>query len=176
MLRITAVVSAAAVVLMVAGLLAQAKPNFTGKWTMEAPAAPAAPPAGAPAGGGGGGGRGGGRGGGGGWGMEFTATQNATTLTIDYMAGGQAPAPVQFVVKLDGSESMNTPPGRGGAPGTPQPSKAMWTGATLVITTTTQAGETKRVLSMDGANLKIETTAPGFGGGAATTTTLTYKH
>jgi hypothetical protein len=89
------------------------------------------------------------------------------------MAGGQNPMPVKLTYKLDGSESKNMMMGRGGQ--TEQVSKAAWQGNTLVITTTTQIGEQKRVLSMDGANLKIESTNPGFQGGAPTTTTTTYK-
>ena len=61
-MRVTGFVTAAAFVLATSvGMYAQAKPDFSGKWVMDAPAAaPAAPPAD------GGGGRGGGRGGGGG--------------------------------------------------------------------------------------------------------------
>jgi Spy/CpxP family protein refolding chaperone len=85
--RLTAALTAAAVVLMAAGLAAQAKPSLAGKWVMDPASAPAPPP--------GGGGRGGGRGGG--LGQEMTITQDATTLTIDYMGGGQNPAPVKLV-------------------------------------------------------------------------------
>src|SRR5690349_282412 len=122
MKRVCTVLSAAAVVMMTVGVLAQAKPNFAGKWTLDAAAAPAGAPAG------GGGGRGGGRGGGG-WGMEPTITQDATTLTVEYMGGGQAPAPVKLTYKLDGSESKNMMAGRGGQQ--EQVSKATWDGASL---------------------------------------------
>ena len=118
-----------AVVLMfgaAASLAAQAKPDFSGKWVMDAAAAPAAPD--------GGGGRGGGRGGGG-FGNEFTIAQNAKTLTITRMQGDQA---VSTVYNLDGSESKNTTQGRGGPQ--EQVSKAMWDGAKLVVTTTINAG------------------------------------
>ena len=165
MKRMTAMLSAAAVVIMAAGLLAQAKPNFAGKWTMDAPAA------GAPGGGGGGGGRGGG---GGGWGMANTITQDATTLTVEYMGGGQAPAPVKLVYKLDGTESKNMMAGRGGGAPTEQVSKAMWDGATLKITTTTPNGDQVRVISMEGAKLAISTTQNGRDGAPATTK-ITYS-
>ena len=162
MKRMTAMASAAAVVLMAAGVLAQAKPNFAGTWTMDAPAAAAAPAAGAPAGGGGGGRGGGGRGGGGGWGMEITVTQTAAALNVKGMQGQN---PLDLTYKLDGSESKNMAAGRGGAAPTEQISKAVWTGSTLVITTavTTQAGagEQKRVLSIAAGKLSIETTQPG---------------
>ena len=160
MRRVATLVSTAAVMMFTVGLLAQAKPNFAGKWVREAPAAPATPPAG-----GGGGGRGGG--GGGGWGATNTITQDATTLTVEYTQGEN---PVKLVYKLDGTESKNAG-GRGGE----TVSKAAWVGNTLVITTTTQMGEQKRVVSLDGGNLVIETTNPGREGGAPTTSKVVYK-
>jgi hypothetical protein len=146
MRRISALLSVAAVVLWTVGAYAQAKPDFSGKWVREAPA------------GGGGGGGGGGRGGGGGFGMENTITQNAKTLTIE------------LVYNLDGSDSKNSMPGRGGGAPTEVVSKATWDGAKLVITT----GEQKRVISMEGANLVVETTGPGREG-APQTTKAVYK-
>ena len=151
-----------------ASLAAQAKPDFSGKWVMDPASAPAAPAGG----GGGGGGRGGGRGGGGGagFGQEFTATQDAKMLTISRMQGDQT---VTAMYNLDGSESKNTVQGRGGAQ--EQVSKAAWDGAKLVITTTTQFGEQKRTLSMEGGNLVIEQSQPGRDGGAPTVAKLVYK-
>jgi hypothetical protein len=157
-----------AVVLMfgaAASLAAQAKPDFSGKWVMDAAAAPAAP-----AGGGGGGGRGGGRGGG--FGNEFTIAQTATTLTITRMQGDQT---VTTVYNLDGSESKNMVAGRGGGEPTAQVSKAVWDGAKLVVTTTAPNGEQKRVFAMEGGNLTIETTQPGRDGGPGTPNKVTYK-
>jgi hypothetical protein len=162
MRRMTALMSLAAVVLWTIGASAQAKPSFAGKWTREAPAA------GAPGGGGGGGGRGGG--GGGFCGAECTITQTATELTLEFQGGGQNPAPMKQVYKLDGSESKN--PGRGGQD---QVSKATWDGNKLVITTTTQNGEQKRVLSLEGGNLVVDATNPGREGAAPTTTKITFK-
>jgi hypothetical protein len=156
MRRISALLSVAAVVLWTVGAYAQAKPNFSGKWVREAPA--------------GGGGGGGGRGGGGGFGAENTITQTDKTLTVEYMGGGQNPAPMKLVFNLDGSESKN-PGGRGGE----QVSKATWDGARIVITTATQGGEIKRVISMEGANMVIESTTPGREGGAPQTTKAVYK-
>lgn len=163
-----------AVVLMfgaAASLAAQAKPDFSGKWTLDPASAPA-PPAGG-GGGGGGGGRGGGFGGGGGrggFGNEFTIAQNAKTLTITRMQGDQT---VTTVYNLDGSESKNTVQGRGGA--TEQVSKATWDGAKLVVTTMAGNGEQKRVFAMEGGKLTIETTAPGRDGGPGTPTKLSYN-
>jgi len=100
MRRVAVLMSAFAVVLWTVSAFAQAKPNFAGTWTREAPAG------GAAAGGGGGGGGRGGGGGGGGWGAECTITQTATDLTVEYMGGGQTPAPIKLVYKLDGTESV----------------------------------------------------------------------
>src|SRR5688572_25553292 len=171
-MRVTGFVTAAAFVLATSvGMYAQAKPDFSGKWVMDAPAA--APPPGAPAAGGG---RGGGRGGGGGagFGQEFTAKQDAKMLTIERVQGD---ATVSAMYMLDGSESKNTVAGRGGQQ--EQVSKATWDGNKLVIVTTINAGgnnvEQRRVLSMEGGNLVIEQTAPGRGGGEPTTTKIVYK-
>lgn len=167
MRRVTAALSTAAVVLMAAGLFAQTKPNFAGKWVLE-------PSAEAAGGGGGRGGRGFGRGG---LGQEITISQDAKTLTLEYTAGGQNPQPVKLVYNLDGTESKNSVPGRGGQQ--EQTAKAVWQGAKLVVTTTVDFNgnsfETTRAFSMDGANLKIENTNPGFGGNGPTTTTQTYN-
>jgi hypothetical protein len=51
----------------------------------------------------------------------------------------------------------------------------MWDGAKISITTTAANGEIKRVISMEGANMVIETTAPGRGGGEPMTTKAVYK-
>ncbi len=167
MKRMTAVLSAAAVVLATSFVFAQAKPSFAGKWVREAPAA------GAPAAGqaGGGGGRGGGRGG---FGQEMTITQDANTLTIEWMGGGQNPTAQKRVYKLDGTDSVNNVVGRGGE-AAPQTSKAVWEANKLVITTTTGFGEQKQALSLSGADLNVEQTAAGRDGGAPTTTTIVYK-
>jgi hypothetical protein len=164
----------AVAILAVATLAWAQKTDFSGTWTLDAEASGAAPGGGAPGGGGGGGGRGGGRGGGAGFGQEFTAKQDAATLTITRTQGDQT---VTAVYKLDGSESKNTVAGRGGQQ--EQVSKATWDGNKLSIVTTLDFGgntvEQKRVLSMEGGNLVIEQTAPGRGGGEPTTTKLVYK-
>ena len=159
MKRITAVLSAAAFAMTAAVVFAQAHPSFAGKWArVDDPAAAAA------------GGPGGGRGGRGGFGQEVTITQDAATITMEWTQGQNTQ---KRVYKLDGSDSTNTVMARGGE--MEQVSKAVWTGNTLVITTAAGNGETKQVLSMAGADLKVEQTNPGRGGGEPTTTTITYK-
>jgi hypothetical protein len=159
--------TAAVALALSAGLLAQARPDFSGTWVLDPATAPAAPA--------GGGGRGGGRGGGGaGFGQEFTAKQDAKVLTVTRMQGDQT---ITATYNLDGSESKNTVAGRGGQQ--EQVSKATWDGNRLTIVTTLDFGgntvEQRRVVSLEGGNLVIEQTAPGRGGGEPTTTKLVYK-
>jgi hypothetical protein len=150
MRRVTAILSVAAVVVMAAGLAAQAKPSFAGEWKRVADRGQGEP------------------------GVDLTITQSATAMTVEFRAGGQAPAPVKATYKLDGSASKNTMAGRGGAP-IEQVSKAMWAGNNIVVTTTTGAGEEKRTFSMEGGNLVVETSAPARDGRAPDVTKVTYK-
>lgn len=159
MKRITAMLSAAAVVMMAAGVLAQA-PSFAGKWMMDMPAD-------APAGGGGGRGFGGG----GAWGQAPTITQDATTLTVEYTQGQN---PVKIVYKLDGSESKNSMMGRGGQ-ATEQVSKATWEAGKLKIVTTTAAGDQTRLVSLAAGKLVIDYTGMGRDGAPMTTKTTYSK-
>ena len=161
MRRVSALLGAAAVLLWATSAYAQ-KTNFAGTWVREAPAGGAAA--------GGGGGRGGG---GGGWGNEATITQDATTMTVKWMAGREGTTPNERVYKLDGTESKNMV-ARGGGEPMAIVSKATWDGPKLVIKTTTQAGEQTQVVSIEGGKLTIATTNPGREGGAPTTNTITY--
>jgi hypothetical protein len=161
MRRAIAVLSTAAVLMLAVGVMARAT-DFTGKWAPDADKNPA--PA---AGGGGGGGRAGGGGGG-----AMTVTQDAKTLTVVRSMGGND---VSTVYKLDGTDSTNTPPGRGGAAGTPQVSNATWDGANLKIVTKGANGDTTAIWSMEGGDLKISTTRPGRNGGDPTTAAVFYK-
>ena len=161
MRRVSALLGAAVVLLWATSAYAQ-KTNFAGTWVREAPAGGAAA--------GGGGGRGGG---GGGWGNEATITQDATTMTVKWMAGREGTTPNERVYKLDGTESKNMV-ARGGGEPMAIVSKATWDGPKLVIKTTTQAGEQTQVVSIEGGKLTIATTNPGREGGAPTTNTITY--
>jgi hypothetical protein len=144
MRRAAAVLSTAAMVMFAVSVFAQA-PNFAGKWTADTEKNAAAMA------GGGGGGRGG-RGGGGG---DMTITQDAKTLTIERSMGGNA---VKQTYNLDGSDSKNMQPGRGGAAGAEVVSNAKWDGAKLVITTHGANGDQVQSWYMDGSDLVSERT------------------
>ena len=145
----------AAVVLAVASVaFAQAKPDFSGTWTLD----PAASGMDAAAGGGGG------RQGGGGRGMmgPMTVKVSGSTMTIERAMGGNT---VTTTYKLDGTESVNKQSmGRGeNAREVELKSTAKWDGSKLVISTQRpgQGGEmmtTTETWSLEGGNLVIETT------------------
>lgn len=150
MRRVTAILSVAAVVLMAAGLGAQARPSFAGQWKKVADQGQGEP------------------------GIDLTITQSATAMTVEYRASSQAPSPGKLTYKLDGSANTNMIAGSGGAP-TEQVSKAVWAANTLVVTTTTGAGQEKRTFSMDGGSLVVDTSAPARNGGTPTITRVTYQ-
>ena len=137
------------------------KPDFSGVWTPDAPAAAA--PAG---GGGGGGGRGMAAG-------PMTVTHNGDTLTIERTMGENK---VSSTYKLDGSESVNKQMGRGGEVETK--STAKWDGSKLTIVTK-QAGqdgtvrESSQTWSLEAGNLVVESTRTGPNG--PVTAKTTYK-
>jgi len=145
--------------LVATSAFAQAKTDFSGKWTPDAPAAGApAPPAGG----------GGGRGGGGAAG-PMTIKQTAAELTIERETPN---GPQSTVYKLDGSEQTVTM-GQGSAK-----VKATWEGATLKVVTTRDGQNgpttTTAIYSIAAGKLSVATTAPGRGGGEPTTRTVTY--
>ena len=179
--------------LLVAGwagaVLAQTKPDFSGRWTTEPPAAspapapaPGAPPATPPRGGGPG------RSGdmGSGWGPTITITQDATKLTVEYafFARGDMQPPLRFVYPLDGSEGKNSVMmGRGIQM---QVSKTAWDGDKLVITTThslvdpssgkpTTAIVTQTLSLESPTSLVVETARAGVFGGPATNARTVYR-
>jgi hypothetical protein len=168
MRRVTAMVSAAAVVLWAATAFAQAKPgDFTGKWTREAGAAPAGGGGGGAAGGGGGqrGGAGGGGGRGGGavtCGMTCDIVASATSIKITQPgATPDAPARV-WTCTLDGKDCSNEQAGRQGAAPTQVVSKAKWDGGKIVVTRTQDMGGNSVTLtstmSVEGGKLMISST------------------
>jgi hypothetical protein len=147
---------AAAVFAVTSLAFAQAKPDFSGTWTLDAEASGmAAPPAGGAPGGGGGGG---GRGGGGALGQGGTIKQTADTLTIERTMGENK---VVSTYKLDGSESKNTMMGRGGTP-VESTSTAKFDGPKLTIVSKQDMGgqmvESTSVWTVSGSTLTIEST------------------
>ncbi|HMC77950.1 MAG TPA: hypothetical protein VKH34_12480 [Vicinamibacterales bacterium] len=139
------------------------KPDFSGTWTPEAPAA-------APAGGGGGGG---------GRGMAagpMTVTQKGDSLVIERTMGENK---VSSTYKLDGTESVNKMAGRGGGPEIETKSTAKWDGSKLTIVTKQAAQdgtvrESSQSWWLEGGNLVVESTRTGRDGAPATTKAV-YK-
>ena len=148
---------AIAVVLFASGLSAQGKPNFAGKWTLQAD--PNAAPAGGGGGGGGGAVSGGGGGGGGFCGMECTITQDAKTIKIE--RDGRPEHGDDDLQARRHARARTSRPGRSGAPPTDVHSKAKWDGNKLAITTTRDINGnsvmTKTTVSMDGATWSSRT-------------------
>lgn len=158
MKRTGILLNTAAIVMLTIGVLAQAKPNFAGKWTLVPDPNAAA---------GGGGGRGGGFGG---LGQGGTIAQDDKTVkvTTTTQAGE-----VTRTYNLDGSDSKNTLNIGGNA--MEQVSKVKWDGAKMIIATSSNfngnAVETTQTWSLDASgNLVIEST-----GGRGGPTKMTYK-
>jgi len=202
MRRLAFVTAAAAAGFIATGVDAQARPDFSGRWTTdpdpEAAAAEgrsAAPGARAGRGGGGGGGRAAGRGGrrgggagdmGSGWGSTISIAQESNRLSIGYtfFARGDLQPPLRFDYALDGSATTNSVMmGRGIQE---QTSTAGWDGNRLVIRTlqpfTNPATgeeltvEVTRTLSLESpTSLVVETTRAGVLGGEASTVRTTYR-
>jgi len=130
---------------------AQSKPDFTGTWTLD-PTKSESTPGGRGAAGGGGGGRGSGS-------SQLTIKQTTDQMVI---VAGAGQATRMLTYKLDGSESTNEIPGRGGS--TVAKSAAKWDGSSLVIETTRDVAgtpiTTKEVRTLDsgGQEMVVETT------------------
>jgi hypothetical protein len=180
------VLSAAAIVLWATTAFAQAKPDFSGKWTREMPAAAAGGGGGAAGGGGGargaggGGGGRGGAGGGGGFncGMTCDITVTGTTLKLSRAGQGEGAAPIVWTCTTDGKDCSNEQPGRGGAAPTAVVSKATWAGSKLVITTE-RAGQdgtkvtSTQTLAIEGGKLTVSSTNSMMPDAAPTVATYT---
>jgi hypothetical protein len=159
------------------GLIAQAPADFSGRWTLDAPAiattaaVPGTPAAAAAPGDLGSG-----------WGSPLTITQDARQLQVEYQVFSRydLQPPLTFTYPLDGSEGRNTVTmGRGEQL---EVSRARWNGAALTITTTSRVTdrglaapftfEVTRKLSLESpTTMIVEVTRSGMPGGAATTTT-----
>jgi hypothetical protein len=149
--------TAVAAIFATALTLAQAPPNFAGKWTLV-------PDPNVPGGGMGG------------LGQEATITQDAATLSITRTT---QMGTFTSNYKLDGSESRNTLTFQGNS--IDQLSTTKWDEGKLRVNTKMDFGgnvvEVSMVMSLDaGGNLLVETTRPDFqGGGGPITTKMTYK-
>ena len=158
--RVTAVLGAAAMVLMASAASAQA-PNMAGKWTVDAEKTAASNPA--PQGG---------QGGRGGMGMmgAGTLTIDASTLVIE--RAGRDGEVMKTEYKLDGSE-QNIAMGQMSAK-----AKAKWDGAALVVETTREgqngAMTTKQTYAIEGDWLVSSSTRNGRDG-TPVTTKVYYK-
>ena len=160
---------------------AQPPVDFSGKWTLEAPATastPAVPgtPAAATAPGDMGSG----------WGAAITIAQDTRNLTVEYPVFSRydLQPPLKFTFPLDGSEGRNTVMmGRGEQV---ELSRARWDGETLIIVTTfpvtdRAAGQPftaslTRKLSLESpATLIVEVTRAGALGGPPSTTRSVYR-
>jgi polyisoprenoid-binding protein YceI len=140
----------AAVFAVAAVAFAQAKPDFSGTWTLDPEASGMAA--------GGGQGRGGGRGGGALGNGPATVKQTADTLTIERTMGENK---VTTTYKLDGTESKNSmTTGRGTFEST---STAKLDGSTLTITTKQDMGngpmESTQKWTLAGSVLTVESTS-----------------
>jgi hypothetical protein len=177
MKRLTNLLSSALVALLAVGAMAQTRPDFSGRWTSEP----------SPAGDGQRGPSGERIGDmGSGWGSNFSITQTADRLTVEYefFARGDMQPPLRFVFALDGSETKNTV--MMGFGNQTQTSKTAWEGDKLVITTThifalpgtdqPLTSEVRRTLALESpTSLIIETTRSGVLGGPSSTTRTVYK-
>jgi hypothetical protein len=149
---LTAFVGTAALVLLTAqGALAQARPDFSGTWTLDPASAPAArskgvsPP------------------------PQLTLTQDANTLTMSWTQEVSGRTTTE-TLNLDGSESKTRM-------GSVQ--KATWEANRIVVVIRQNLGgneiEQRRVFSMDGGNLVIELARPDVPGGDPTVVRVVYK-
>jgi hypothetical protein len=164
-----------------AALVAQAPADFSGRWTLDAPAiatTPAVPgtPATAAAPGDMGSG----------WGATLTITQDTRQLVVEYAVYSRydLQPPLKFTYPLDGAETRNTVNmGRGDQV---ESSRARWDGQALIITTTIHVAERgagkpfttemTRKLSLESpTTMIVEVTRAGVLGGPASTTRAVYR-
>jgi len=156
MRRIKLALGVMAAVLLVAGVSAQNKKDFTGTWTADTdkngpPPAAGARGAGAPA-------------------SDFTITMDSKTMNIVTVRNGTE-SKVSY--KLDGTVSKNVSARGGGAPDTETVAK--WDGDKVVMVTKGANGDTTIKYYMDGADLIRESTRPGQAGAEPVTSRTYFK-
>lgn len=159
---------------------AQSRPDFSGRWATEPPAAtPSArdvaagtrPPPKVDLGSG--------------WGRAITITQNENTLVVEWpvFSTYDLQPPLRFVYALDGSETTNTVMmGRGTQK---QRGRSTWNGASLVLITTHSfpdpktgrpiESEVRQTLTLESpTSLVVETVRAGILGGPSSTSRTVY--
>jgi len=160
---------------------AQSPVDFSGRWTLEAPAiattpaVPGTPAAAATPGDMGSG-----------WGSTITVAQDAKRLSVEYafFSRYDLQPPLTFVYPLDGSEGRNTVNmGRGEQV---EVSRARWDGSTLTITTTSRVADravakpftiefTRKMWLESPTTVIVEVTRVGVLGGPSSTTRSVYR-
>ena len=169
------------VVTLSATCSAQSPADFSGRWTLEAPAistTPAVPgtPAAAAAPGDMGSG----------WGATITIAQDMKRLSVEYVVFSRydLQPPLTFTFPLDGTEGRNSVMmGRGEQV---ESSRARWNGQSLVIVTTSQvddraagkrfSAELTRTLRLESpTTMVVDVTRAGVLGGPASTTRSVYR-
>ena len=170
----------AATLFLIGNLLSQSPADFTGTWTLEAPAiatTPAVPgtPAAAAAPGDMGSG----------WGSTITIAQDAKKLSVEYpfFSRYDAQPSLTFAYPLDGTEGRNViSMGRGDQIET---ARTRWDGQALIIMTSMQVSDrgakpfsvqvTRKLSLASPTTMIVEVTRAGVLGGAAITTRSTYR-
>jgi hypothetical protein len=159
----------------------QGVPDFSGRWTLDAPAiasTPAVP--GTPASTAAPGDMGSG------WGSSIAIAQDTSRLSVEYQPFSRydLQPPLKFTFPLDGSEGRNAVMmGRGEQI---ESSRAKWDGQTLTIVTTHQVADrdagksltnevTRKLWLESPTTLVVEVTRAGVLGGPATKTRSTYR-
>jgi hypothetical protein len=186
--RIAAPVGALLAGLVCVAVMAQSRPDFSGRWTSDPEPAVAAAGGQPGARGAGRAGRGGARAGdmGSGWGSPITIAQDDRRLTVEYafFARGDLQPPLRFTYALDGSQTTNTVTMGHGIQ--EQTARTAWDGSTLVITTAhpftnpdtgeRMASEVVQRLTLESpASLVVEVTRTGVLGGPSSTTRTVYR-
>jgi hypothetical protein len=162
-----AIFSGVLAVLFTAGLMAQARPDFSGTWTLDPDKSVMPQGRGA----GQGGGRQGGMGGG-----PLTITVEGQKMSISRTAG-QSGNTITTVYMLDGTDSKNqVTMGRGGEGGPVEVVyKSKWDGNKLVTTITNQMGSSTETRWIDADGTMVVETTRTNQQGEAITTKLVFK-